>query len=73
MNVSLYVAKADGDREMMDDVSPEMAREVYEKVNWDAEMAAAREEEKAGRDTFIPECGYALYSPSYHRLWFGIW
>jgi hypothetical protein len=59
MNTSLYVAKADGDREVLDNVSVEMAREVFEKVDWNAQMAASQAEELAGRDVYIPEFGLA--------------
>ena len=57
MNISLYVAKADGDREVLDDVSTEMAREVFAKVDWDSELAAVQAAEAAGTDVFLPEFG----------------
>jgi hypothetical protein len=57
MSISLYVAKADGDREVLDNVTAEMAREVYVKMDWDAEMATVQAAEAAGQDVFLPEFG----------------
>lgn len=57
MITSLCVVKADGDREVLDNVSAEMALQVFAKMDWDAELAAAQAEGEAGRVTYIPEFG----------------
>jgi hypothetical protein len=57
MNASLYVAKADGDREMLDDIGMEMAREVFAKMDWESELAVVQAAEAAGKEVFIPEFG----------------
>ena len=57
MNASLYVEKATGDREVMDDVGMEMARAVFEKMDWDAELAAVQAAQDSGTEVFLPEFG----------------
>jgi hypothetical protein len=59
MNVALFVAKADGNREVLDNVSVEVAREAFERMDWDSELAFARAEGEAGREMYIPEFGLA--------------
>lgn len=57
MNASLYVEKADGDRQMLDDVGMDMARDVFVKMDWDTELAAVKTAELNGTDVFLPEFG----------------
>ena len=57
MNTSLYIAKADGDREFMDDVTTETACDAFGKMDWDRELSAVRSAEEAGGEVYIPEFG----------------
>lgn len=57
MTMSLYVAKSDGDREMLDDVNVDIAREVFARMDWASELAAVRAAQEAGTEIFLPEFG----------------
>ena len=59
MNMSLYVEKTDGNREMLDDVTMEMAREVFAKMDWDAELAAVQAAQETEKEVFFSEFGLA--------------
>ena len=59
MSFSLYVEKTDGSREDLDNVSPEIAREVFAKVDWNAAMKAMAAADEAGTSFFFPEFGVA--------------
>ena len=57
MSTSMFVAKADGEREMLSSVSRELAGGVFAKMDWAAELAAMHEAEDAMRESYIPEFG----------------
>lgn len=59
MGISLYVEKADGVREELEQVSADTACEVYAKMDWGAEVRALCEAQEAGREAWFPEFGLA--------------
>jgi hypothetical protein len=46
-NTSMYVAKADGTREQLDDVQLEMAREIFLRMDWDRELRVVQAAQEA--------------------------
>src|SRR4051812_1957628 len=58
-NTSLYVAKVDGTRDVLDHVTLQMAREIFLRLNWDPEVEAAGAAMAEERETYVPEFGIA--------------
>src|SRR3954465_4946787 len=56
-NTSLYVAKADGTREVLDEVTFQMAREIFSTLNWMPELETFEAAMAEGREGFVPEFG----------------
>lgn len=57
MSMNLYVAKSDGDREVLNDVNVDMAREVFAEMDWDSQLAAVKAAGESGAAVFMPEFG----------------
>jgi hypothetical protein len=51
------VAKADGTREVLDQVRPETALQIFAGMDWDRELRAVEAAQETGDESYIPEFG----------------